>query len=105
METLKKCQTSDTRTKIIKLNSDILSNLIYKHFNYCIDKGKFPNDSKHAILFQYIRKIICEKENYRPISIQSNFSIINEKLIYNQLYDYSDNILYISKSMWLPERV
>ena len=31
----KSCQTSDTPTKIIKLNSDIFSNLIYKHFNYC----------------------------------------------------------------------
>ena len=35
------------------MNSDIFSNLIYKYFNYCIDKGKFPNDLKHADMFQY----------------------------------------------------
>ena len=44
----KSCETSDSPTKIIKLNSDIFSNLIYKHFNNCIDEGEFPNDLKHA---------------------------------------------------------
>ena len=39
---------SDTPTKIIKLNLNIFSNLIQKHFNYCIDKGEFPDDFKHA---------------------------------------------------------
>ena len=57
---------SDTPTKIIILNSDIFSNLIYKHFNYYIDKGEFPNDLKHAAMqtcfFQYIRKITNAKK-------------------------------------------
>ena len=44
----KSCQTSDTSTKSIKLNSDIFSNLIYKHFNHCINKAEFPNDLKYA---------------------------------------------------------
>ena len=77
---------SDTPTKIIKLNSDIFSNLVYKHFNYYLDKGEFPNDLKHAdIVPIYKKNNKCEKENYRPISILSNLSKIYEKLMYNQL--------------------
>ena len=58
----KSCQTSDTPTKIIKLNSDIFSNLIYKHFNYCIDKGEFPNDLKHADIVPIYKKITNGKK-------------------------------------------
>ena len=64
-------QTSETPTKIIKLNSDIFSNLIYKHFNYCIDKGKFLNDLKHADivpLYHYIRKITNAKKKTIDLS-------------------------------------
>ena len=90
----KSCQTSDTPTEIIELNSDIFSNLIYKHFNYCIDKDEFPNDLKHAdIVPIYKKNNKCGKENYRPVSILSNLSKIYEKLKYNQLYKYFDNIL------------
>ena len=62
LNTKKSCQKSDTPTKIIKLNPDIFSNLIYKHFTYCVDKGGFLNDLKHAELFQYIRKINAKKK-------------------------------------------
>ena len=65
LNTKKSCQTSDTPTKIIKLNSDIFSNLIYKDINYSIDKGEFPNDLKHAdVVPVYKKKSKCEKENY-----------------------------------------
>ena len=98
LNTKKSCQTSATPTKIIKLNSDIFSNLIYKHFNYCIDKGEFPNDLKHAdIVPVYKKNNKCEKENYRPVSILSNLSKIYEKLMYSQIYDYFDNILFPSQ--------
>ena len=84
--------------QIIKLNSDIFSNLIYKHFNYCIDKGQFTNDLKHAdIVPIYKKNKKCEKENYKPVSILSNLSKIYEKLMYNQLYEYFDNILFASQ--------
>ena len=72
--------------------------MIYKHFNYCIDKGEFPNDLKHAdIVPVYKKNNKCEKENCRPASILSKFSKIYEKLMYNQLYDYFDNILFPSQ--------
>ena len=49
------------------------------------------------ILFQYIRKVTCKKENYTPVSIQSNLSKIYEKLMYYRLYEYFDNILFPSQ--------
>ena len=89
---------SDTATKIIKMTSDILSNLIYKHFNYSIDKGKFPNDLKPAdIVPVYMQNKKCKKETYRPETILSNLFKIYEKLMYNQLYDCFGNILFPSQ--------
>ena len=49
------------------------------------------------ILVQYIKKNKSKKENYRPVSIISNFSKICEKLMYNQPYEYFDNILFPSQ--------
>ena len=83
LNTKTSCQTSEAPTKIIKLNCDIFSNLIDKHFNYCINKGEFPNDFKHAdIVPVYEENNKCEKENCRTVSILSNLSKIYEKLIW-----------------------
>ena len=80
------------------MNCDIFSNLIYKHFNCCIDKGEFPNDLKHAdIVPIYKKNNKYKKENCRPVSVLSNLSKIYEKLMYNQLYEYFDNILLPSQ--------
>ena len=80
------------------MNSDIFLNLIYKHFNYCIDRGEFWNDLKHADIIPVCKKNNkCKKENYRPVSIFSNVFKIYEKLMYNQLYDYFDDILFPSQ--------
>ena len=53
---------------------------------------------KHTdIVPVYKKNNKCEKENCRPVSILSNFSKIYEKLMYNQFYDYLDNILFPSQ--------
>ena len=41
LKTKKSCQTSDTPTRIIKLNPDIFSNLIYKHLTTVLIKVNF----------------------------------------------------------------
>ena len=41
-------QSSDTSTKIIKLNIDLFSSFICQNFNYVINVGEFPNELKHA---------------------------------------------------------
>ena len=94
----KSCQTTDIPTKVIKLNSDILGKFIYKHFSYCIDRGKFPNELKHDELVAVHQKN-CQRdtENYRPVSVLWNFSKIYEKILYSQLYNYFENILFPSR--------
>ena len=49
------------------------------------------------ILFQYIRKTTNAKKKTRPVSVLLNLSKIYEKLMYNQLYEYFDNILFPSQ--------
>ena len=79
---------------MIKLNKYIFAGFIAKDFNNCVDKGVFPDDLKHADVTPiHKKKDKSDKTNYRPVSILSNISKIYEKLIYNQLYDYFDDIL------------
>ena len=49
-----------------------------ENFNSCTDEGEFP----------------C---NYRSVSILSNYSKVYEKLIYNQLCQYFENMLFPSQ--------
>ena len=55
----KSCQITDIPTKVIKLNLDILAKFIYRHFNYCIERGEFPNELKHAELVP-VQKKTCK---------------------------------------------
>ena len=53
---------------------------MYKYFNYCIDKGEFPNELNHAELIQVHKtNYKRDKENCKPVSILSNFSKVYEK--------------------------
>ena len=91
---VKACQKDDSPTKVIKMIKDIFAGFIAKDFNICVDKGAFPDDLKHADVTPiHKKKDKSDKTNYRPVSIPSNIPKIYEKLIYNQLYDYSDDIL------------
>ena len=61
----------------------------------CINKGELPNDLKYADIAPiYKKNNKCEKENYSPVSLLSNRSKIYGKLIYHQLCDYLDNMLF-----------
>ena len=94
LNTAKTCQNANTPTKIIKINKDIFAKFISNNFNHCIDEGEFPYELKHAdVVPVHKKKDKCVKENYRPVSIQTNISKVREKLLYNQLYSYFDNIL------------
>ena len=92
----KSSQQEDIATKIIKLNKDLIAKFIAENFNSCIQAG--PSELKHAdIVPIHKKKDKKDKSNYRPVSILSNYSEIYEKLIYNQLYQYFENILFQSK--------
>ena len=65
------------------------------NFNSCIDESEFPFGLKHPdIVPIHKKKYKSGKCNYRPVSILSNYSEVYEKLIYNQLYPYFENILF-----------
>ena len=76
------------------MNKDIFAGFIAKDFTDCVDKGLFSDDLKHADVAPiHKKKDKSDKINYRPVSIFPNIPKIFEKLIYNQLYDYFDDIL------------
>ena len=76
------------------MNKDIFAGFIAKGFNNCVDKDVFPDDLKHVDVTPiHKKKGKSDKTNYRPVSILPNISKIYEILIYNQLYDYFDDIL------------
>ena len=94
LNTAKAYQNANIPTKIIKLNKDIFTKFISNNFNQCIDESKFPYELKHAdVIPAHKKKDKRVKENYRPVSILTNISKVYEKLLYNQLYSYFDNIL------------
>ena len=70
------------------MNAYIVANFICLHFNYCIDIGEFPVVFKHGdIKSLHKKKEKSNRTNYRTVSILPNLSKIDEKLIYNQLYE------------------
>ena len=80
------------------LNKDLIAKFIAENFNSCIDKGEFPSELKHVDIVQiHKKKDKHDISNYRPVSILSNYSKVYEKLIYNQLYQYFENILFPSQ--------
>ena len=87
----KSCQTTDIPNKVIKLNLDILATFIYTNTSTTVHAELVPVHKKNCKR---------DRENYKPVSIISNFSKVYEKNLYSQLYNYFENILF-SKSMWL----
>ena len=88
MNVNKTCQLKDIPIKIIKMNTHIVANFICLHFNHCIDIGEFQGVFKHGdIKSLYKKKEKSNRTNYRTVSILPNLSKIDEKLIYNQLYE------------------
>ena len=79
------------------MNKDISECLIAEDFNNCVDNGVYPDDLKHADISHVNKtKGKSNKTNYRPVSIIPNISKTYEKLIYNQLYEYFNGILFPS---------
>ena len=73
------------------MNKDIFAGFIAKYFNKCADKGVFPDDLKYVTPI-HKKKDKSDKTDYRPVTILLNTSKIYEKLIYNRLCDYFDDI-------------
>ena len=93
MDSVKAFQTDNIRPEILKQNDDICSGILFANFNTCIAEGIFPDNLKCADITSTFKKgdrlLKC---NYRPVSILPTLSKIHEKLPYQQIYEYFNNI-------------
>ena len=90
----KACQEHDIPVKLIKLNKDLSSHFIYHNFNNSLFSSNFPSTLNAAdILPTQKKKGKSDIENYRPISFLSTLSKIYERCMYEQIYEYFDQIL------------
>ena len=70
LDSSKACQDSDIPTKVIKSNSDILTDAIYSEYNRSLEKSVFPPSMKLANVTPVYKKgNRSEKDNYRPVSV------------------------------------
>ena len=73
--------------KECKLTFEFLKNCI----NKLIKNGRFPDNMKEANITHVFKKDDpIDKSSYRPVSILQLFSKVYERLIYNQLSDYTE---------------
>ena len=94
LDSSKSCQKNDVPIKIIKMNNDILSEVLSNNINECFRVSCFPDELKVAEVVPIFKKDSkSEKSNYRPVSILSNISKIYEHGIYNQLSFFFENVL------------
>ena len=90
----------DISVSIIKSNSNYLAIPLSILFNQSINKGKFPQQLKNAIVIPIHKKGSKENtSNYRPISLLNTFSKIFEKLMKGFLMNYLE-----SKSILNPKQ-
>ena len=82
-------KASDIPIKLIKRSGQLISPILSKYFNLCMQKGIFPSVMKIGKITPIFKKG-CEEnlENYRPISTLPLFGKLFEKIIYSRLYSF-----------------
>jgi hypothetical protein len=76
-------------TKLLKINSSIISSPLTHICNKSLYSGIFPDRLKYAVVKPLFNKGDKSKiSSYRPISILSSFSKVLEKVMYNQLQEH-----------------
>ena len=93
LNTKKACPNGDIPVKLIKMNGDIFSRLIFQNFHQSLVNREFPHFLKQAeVIHVFKKEEKLDKSNYRPVSILPIISKINERLMYDQMYKYFDHI-------------
>ena len=89
----KASQATDIPVKIIKENKDVISFYVFHNFNNALSGCSFPTALKYADVRPAFKKDDkTDKENYRPISILPNLSKVYERLMYDQMCHFFDQI-------------
>ena len=75
-------------TELLKLSKDIIAPIISEIFNTSVKLGIYPSKLKMSKIIP-IFKIDDETDpnNYRPISLLSNYNRIYEKIMYKRIID------------------
>ena len=65
LNTKKACPDGDITVKLIKMNEDIFSRLMFPNFNQLLVNGQFPYCLKQAKVIPFFKKVEkLEKSNY-----------------------------------------
>ena len=85
----------DIPTKILK-ECEFPFDIITACINKAIETGNFPDSLKMANVTPVFKKEDpLDKSNYRPVNILPLLSKVYERVIYNQLSEYSNNFLSV----------
>ena len=75
--------------RILKECATSLSEPLADLFNKSFNQGTFPNRWKHANVTPIFKKGDRQcKSNYRPVSLLSNISKVQERIVFNRLYEH-----------------
>ena len=88
---------------ILKLASNIISDVFTKILNKSIDLGTFPSKLKMAKVIPIFKSDDnTDPNNYRPISLLSCFNRIFEKLVYKRMKSFIEEKKYpMYVTIWL----
>ena len=93
IDSSKAYQKDNISPKVLSDNADVLSSFVHVDINQNINEGKFPDNLKNADITPIFKKFDrIFKTNYRAVSILPTLSKIYEKILYQQIYEYFDNI-------------
>jgi hypothetical protein len=91
----------DIPMKLIKSVNELISPLLHKIFNMCIEKGIYPELLKSARVIPIHKSGDCRlMKNYRPISTLLNINKIFEKLLYQRLNSFLESCNIISDNQY-----
>ena len=93
VNTKKTCPDGDIPVNLIEMNEDIFLRPIFQNFNKFLINGDLPHCLKQAQVIPVFKKgEKLDKSSYRPVSILAIISKIYERLMYDQVYKYFDQI-------------
>ena len=88
LNTKKACPDGDVPVKLIKINEDIFSRMVFQNFNQSIVNGEFPQRLKQAEIIPIFKnKEKRDKSNNRPVHFLPVIFKIYERLMYGQLFN------------------
>ena len=88
LNTQKACPDGDVPVKLIKMNEDIFSRLIFQNFNQSLINSEFPHCLKQAeVITVFKNKEKLDKSINRPANFLPVISKIFERLMYDQMFN------------------